>query len=69
MRSGKELEDALVKAHLVQASNDSCSGSHYLEEEARHWIRVLNWVLERGSEKQFNDFGQELEEHVKDIIE
>ena len=72
MKSRKELEDALLKAHLVRASNDGDSGGYYLGEAAHHWIRVLNWVLEtpeRGSMKRFSDFGQELEEHVKEIIE
>ena len=68
MRSKKELNDALIKAHLVRASNDSSSGSYYLESEADHWIRVLDWVLERGSDKMFHDFGQELDEHVKDVL-
>ena len=70
MKSRKELEDALLKAHLVRASNDGDSGGYYLGEAAHHWIRVLTWVLEtpeRGS--RFSDFGQELEEHVKEIIE
>ena len=68
MRSKKVLGDALLKAHLLRASNDSSSGSYYLESEAEQWIRVLNWVLEIGSEEMFHDFGQELDEHVKDVI-